>query len=279
MKLLLTTAAALAIAGAASNAIQAKPPAEAAIEECPWPAPRKTKPVPPSSQRYVPNRATDEAYLGIWHASVPDILKHHYPNALGSGGAMITKVEGPAHKAGIQVGDVIVMIDNKDVVDGKKVGEFVGSLQPGEVLSVDFFRAGKIHRVSVVLGKKPEKYRIENDQRVFTARAHEVQLVGNGFGYTLCAGWVDAATGIPQSLRLEGSRMELIDQLRQQIMPVTVRRDAERQLNAEPMWMPPVSPMFEPVPRLDLPMWERTYEVTRPYFYRDFNRRWEERYP
>jgi S1-C subfamily serine protease len=75
----------------------------------------------------------------------------------GKSGAVVQSVtpDGPAQKAGIQVGDVLVAVDGKSLenVEGGAVSaliEHMGQVKPGDKVSVEYRRDGRKHAAQVV---------------------------------------------------------------------------------------------------------------------------------
>jgi putative serine protease PepD len=87
------------------------------------------------------------AFLGVSTADTPD----------GSGGAQVVDVVGggPAQKAGIAVGDLIVSFDGKPVATADALSGLVQTRQPGDTVQVVVDRNGSSRTISVTLGTKP----------------------------------------------------------------------------------------------------------------------------
>ena len=86
------------------------------------------------------------AYLGIRAATVT------------GGGVLISSVTagGPAEKAGLQAGDVIVSINGTDTPDSESLTQLLATLKPGDVAQVTVVRAdGSQQTVAVTLGEIP----------------------------------------------------------------------------------------------------------------------------
>ncbi|WP_024303515.1 DegQ family serine endoprotease [Pseudogulbenkiania sp. MAI-1] len=70
-------------------------------------------------------------------------------------GALVVRIEpnGPAAKAGLQVGDIILHLNGKLVENSKDLPILVGGLQPGAKIKLGVWRKGTEKDVSVVLGE------------------------------------------------------------------------------------------------------------------------------
>jgi serine protease Do len=82
--------------------------------------------------------------------------------AIGLGaprGALVQNVEpdGPADKAGVQAGDIILKVDGKAVEKSGDLPRIVGGTKPGSKSSLQVFRRGKLQEVAVTVGEfEPE---------------------------------------------------------------------------------------------------------------------------
>lgn len=70
-------------------------------------------------------------------------------------GALVANVlpDGPAEKAGIETGDVIVSIDGKKVENARQLTRRIGSISPGETAELSVIRDGKPVSLSLKLSK------------------------------------------------------------------------------------------------------------------------------
>lgn len=62
---------------------------------------------------------------------------------------------GPADKAGIKPGDILMSIDGEDITDTTKLLNVVAQIKPGTPAKVHVVRKGKELDVTVVIGKRP----------------------------------------------------------------------------------------------------------------------------
>ena len=73
-------------------------------------------------------------------------------------GALVNAVEkgGPAEKAGVETGDIILKFDSKPVVTTGDLPRFVGSTRPGTKSTLEIWRKGASKELAIVVGEVPE---------------------------------------------------------------------------------------------------------------------------
>lgn len=99
---------------------------------------------------------TRRGWLGVKIQSVSDDVAESMDLEVAKG-ALITDVpDGPSKDAGIEVGDVIVSFDGKDVDDANALVRTVGETEVGKAVRVVVFRDGKTKTLMVTLGRREE---------------------------------------------------------------------------------------------------------------------------
>jgi S1-C subfamily serine protease len=115
------------------------------------------------------NRVVDELldkgyiarpYLGIamQPVAVPEALRGKLKSS-AAGGLMVLHVEagGPADKAGIVLGDVIVELQGKPALDTERIQDLLASAKVNEKIGTTVIRGGAPFELSITLGERPAK--------------------------------------------------------------------------------------------------------------------------
>jgi len=103
-------------------------------------------------------KRVSRGYLGIAMQSLelPSTLAEIAKVAAGGGViALGVEANGPAHRGGIIVGDIIVALDGKRVNDGDDITSFLGTASVGKELAVNIIRGGSAHALRITVGERP----------------------------------------------------------------------------------------------------------------------------
>ncbi len=106
----------------------------------------------------VTNAATDDhGYLGVYLGEVDEELRATL-RLKASGGALIDEVidDGPAAKAGLEEGDVILVFKGKKIANEEILREQIKTTKVGDQVKVVVFRDGKEKTFTVEMGKGME---------------------------------------------------------------------------------------------------------------------------
>jgi len=101
---------------------------------------------------------TGRAALGVEVATVDAVIAAQN-NLSVDHGALITATTagGPAAKAGLRAGDIIVQVDNKQIVDIATLADALLSKNPGDTVQVRVYRGSQQLTVKVTLGELPAR--------------------------------------------------------------------------------------------------------------------------
>jgi serine protease Do len=94
--------------------------------------------------------------VGIQNLSEDLASSFNYPSTEG---ALVghVDVKGPAKKAGIKQGDIIVQAGKEQIKNVNQLRNFIASLKPGTDLPVIFIRDGRKETVTVEIGELPSQ--------------------------------------------------------------------------------------------------------------------------
>lgn len=95
-------------------------------------------------------------WLGIWLQSVDSDIAEKY-GLEEPRGALIASADGPAKKAGLKPGDLIIEFNGESVVDGSHLQKLVAAAKPGETVKVKVIRDDKKKEFKVKLGERTEE--------------------------------------------------------------------------------------------------------------------------
>jgi serine protease Do len=112
----------------------------------------------PIVAKLIKGEAIVRGYLGVRIQPIND----EFAAALGiahNRGEFIQSVEpgGPADKAGLKVGDVVVAVDGKDVTPDQSLSYLVANLQPGTHVPLTILRDGRKLTVAATIAKRPSE--------------------------------------------------------------------------------------------------------------------------
>ena len=95
-------------------------------------------------------------WLGITVHPLTDELRKSLNYLTGDGAVIATVIRGgPAHKAGIRSGDIVINVDGKEVKDPKDVLQVATKLKPEQAYQMAVIRGGDIHDLRIEVGKRP----------------------------------------------------------------------------------------------------------------------------
>jgi S1-C subfamily serine protease len=117
------------------------------------------------------NRVTDEllargrvtrGYIGVGMQPVPlpDSVKAKL-NLTNASGVIVLSTEtgGPAEKAGLLIGDVLVALDGTAIADTDDVQSALGPQRVGHELNATVIRAGELVQLTIKVGERPARER------------------------------------------------------------------------------------------------------------------------
>ncbi|WP_375616052.1 MULTISPECIES: Do family serine endopeptidase [unclassified Bartonella] len=86
-------------------------------------------------------------------------------------GALVTDpLKGPAEKAGIKAGDVIISVNNEKVADARELARRIANIKPGETVDIGIWRSGKEKNIKVKLASMSEDESKEEGSKYSSGR-------------------------------------------------------------------------------------------------------------
>ncbi len=97
--------------------------------------------------------------LRDWQSRQAPELPESFPGLPLSGGAIVTQVVegGPADRAGIQAGDLILAIDGVRIDEQNSLRQVIGRRAPGDRVAITLWRQGRERQVTLRLGEHPDQ--------------------------------------------------------------------------------------------------------------------------
>ncbi|TMH43426.1 MAG: Do family serine endopeptidase, partial [Betaproteobacteria bacterium] len=113
-------------------------------------------------------------------------------------GALVNAVEkgGPAEKAGVETGDIILKFDGKPVSSSNELPRIVGNTKPGIKAPVELWRKGATREITVTVGELPEDRVASRSER----RGKPPEQAANRLGFAV----VDLTAEQKRDLKLGG---------------------------------------------------------------------------
>lgn len=116
----------------------------------------------------------ERGYLGVSIQPINDDLADSLGLERNSGELVqIVTDDGPAKKAGLKAGDIIISVDGNDVSSDQTVSFLVANINPGETIPVTVLREGREVALNVTLGKRPSEAELAQQQQTFDPESDE----------------------------------------------------------------------------------------------------------
>ena len=96
-------------------------------------------------------------YIGVEQQNINEELATAF-NLPQKGGVIIAGIvkDGPADKAGLQVGDILLKMDNNAISDTTQMLNQIAAFSPGEKKPIQLLREGKPHTLTIEIGVRPK---------------------------------------------------------------------------------------------------------------------------
>ena len=116
----------------------------------------------------------DAPWLGVYMQGLTPELREGM-DYKGSGGILVSGVvrDGPADRAGVEKGDLIIRINSRAVESPSELQDVVRSAKVGQTLAVQVYRDGAQRTLSVKLGARPADEEMETPEALEAPEAPE----------------------------------------------------------------------------------------------------------
>ena len=103
------------------------------------------------------NGKVTRGFLGVQPTSISNYIAQSL-NLPNSNGAYISKLitDGPADKAGLLPGDIVLKIDKNTIIDKEDLLETIAKIRPGTNISVEILRKGEKLLIPTEIGERPK---------------------------------------------------------------------------------------------------------------------------
>lgn len=125
----------------------------------------------------------ERGYLGVQIQQVGDDLANSLGLPRNRGEFVQSVVPGEAaDQAGIQPGDVVVRVNNREVTNEQTLSFLVANIPPGTTIPVELLREGERRRVNLTVGRRPSEDELLQQQQMFDPDAEEQDELMPGDG-------------------------------------------------------------------------------------------------
>jgi|GEM_PF-2834233 len=116
--------------------------------------------------------AGGEAYLGVYTQHLGKMLQKE--TSFKGDGLYVEKVErrSPAARAGIESGDVILKVGNKDISSRRALQRALWKMEPGDEIQITVWRDNRQLKFKATLGSRVDDYKFARDERTRRAKKY-----------------------------------------------------------------------------------------------------------
>lgn len=109
------------------------------------------------TDRLMSGRAIERGYLGATISTITDDEREAYGFASDFEAAYIVDVTagGPADRAGLQIGDIVTLLNGRKITSSTELTRAVGQAAPGDNLRLEIIREGRQQVINVRSGTRP----------------------------------------------------------------------------------------------------------------------------
>ncbi|WP_455481086.1 Do family serine endopeptidase [Bartonella sp. B12(2025)] len=107
-------------------------------------------------QQLIEKGSVQRGWLGVQIQPVTEEISESMGLKEAKGALVIDPLKGPAEKAGIKTGDVIISVNSEKIIDARDLAKRIASIRPGETVTLGIWRSGKEDHIKIKLSSMPE---------------------------------------------------------------------------------------------------------------------------
>ncbi|MBB5073558.1 serine protease Do [Bartonella callosciuri] len=107
-------------------------------------------------QQLIEKGSVQRGWLGVQIQPVTKEISESMGLKEAKGALVTDPLKGPAEKAGIKAGDVIISVNGEKITDARDLAKRIANIRPGETTTIGIWRSGKEENIKVKLDSMPE---------------------------------------------------------------------------------------------------------------------------
>ncbi|WP_208435175.1 Do family serine endopeptidase [Bartonella phoceensis] len=107
-------------------------------------------------QQLIEKGSVQRGWLGVMIQPVTKEISDSMGLKEAKGALVTDPLKGPAAKAGIKAGDVIISVNDEKINDSRELAKRIANVRPGETVTLRIWRSGKEDNIKVKLASMPE---------------------------------------------------------------------------------------------------------------------------
>ncbi|WP_455474469.1 Do family serine endopeptidase [Bartonella sp. B30(2025)] len=116
-------------------------------------------------QQLIEKGSVQRGWLGVQIQSVTKEISESIGLKEAKGVLVTDPLKGPAQKAGVKAGDVIISVNGEKINDARDLAKRIGNIKPGEIVTLVILRSGKEETLKVKLDTMPEEENIQQKSK------------------------------------------------------------------------------------------------------------------
>lgn len=107
-------------------------------------------------KQLIENGSVQRGWIGVQIQQVTKEISDSIGMKEAKGALVTDALKGPAAKAGVKTGDVIISVNGEKISDARDLARRIASIGPGETVTLGVWRSGKEEKIKIKLETMPE---------------------------------------------------------------------------------------------------------------------------